>query len=494
MAKMLKIVLPLWLVLGMLPLRAQQWQSVDDASLSERERVHLSDYEVSIRTRDGHWQQVKVAGALVSNIDKRGEDGDRGINGTDTAGHARTLMGVAMLTHDFAQKGDRGVRVRVKRRGVPFSEVTIRPTAKRIKPRRIDGQTVEFSLDHPAKVSVEFDGDRDHNLFVFADTPLERPAQDDLIYFGPGEHEAGFINMHSGQTVFIDEGAVVYGQIDARGADHIRILGRGILCGSQAVHDFQRRRSMIYCSRCRDVRVEGVLFRGSPSWTLCFSDCDSVLLDNIKEICWMRNSDGIDLCNSTNVTIRNAFLRNYDDNISLKNYDVPSGRSTSHVKMLDCTLWADCAHNIVVGPENRPALPMENVSFENIDVLEARETAYPWRGAIGVMGSDDGTFRNILFRNIRIDNVRGGQPFAVEFCRYKSMGQKVENVLLERISIEGDTLGMPRSTVKGLNEAHCIEGFQLRDLRINGKNVKQKEMERHIETNEFVRPHIFSEE
>ena len=251
---------------------------------------------------------------------------------------------------------------------------------------------------------------------------------------------------------------------------------------------------MIYCSRCRDVRVEGVLFRGSPSWTLCFSDCDSVLLDNIKEICWMRNSDGIDLCNSTNVTIRNAFLRNYDDNISLKNYDVPSGRSTSHVKMLDCTLWADCAHNIVVGPENRPALPMENVSFENIDVLEARETAYPWRGAIGVMGSDDGTFRNILFRNIRIDNVRGGQPFAVEFCRYKSMGQKVENVLLERISIEGDTLGMPRSTVKGLNEAHCIEGFQLRDLRINGKKVKQKEMERHIETNEFVRPHIFAEE
>ena len=238
MAKMLKIVLPLWLVLGMLPLRAQQWQSVDDASLSERERVHLSDYEVSIRTRDGHWQQVKVAGALVSNIDKRGEDGDRGINGTDTAGHARTLMGVAMLTHDFAQKGDRGVRVRVKRQGVPFSEVTIRPTAKRIKPRRIDGQTVEFSLDHPTKVSVEFDGDRDHNLFVFADTPLERPAQDDLIYFGPGEHEAGFINMHSGQTVFIDEGAVVYGQIDARGADHIRILGRGILCGSQAVHDF----------------------------------------------------------------------------------------------------------------------------------------------------------------------------------------------------------------------------------------------------------------
>ena len=329
---------------------------------------------------------------------------------------------------------------------------------------------------------------RDHNLFVFADMPLERPVSEDLIYFGPGEHKAGFINMHSGQTVFIDEGAVVYGQIDARGADHIRIMGRGILCGSGAVHDFQRRRSMIYCRGCRDVRVEGVLFRGSPSWTLCFSDCDSVLLDNIKEICWMRNSDGIDLCNTSNVVIRNSFLRNYDDNISLKNYEVQSGRSTSNILMTDCTLWADCAHNIVVGPENWPTLPMQNVSFENIDVLEARETAYPWRGAIGVMGSDEGTFRNVLFRNVRIDNVRGGQPFAVEFCRYRSMGRQVGNVRLENISIEGDTLGMPRSTVKGLDGEHRIEGFQLRNLRINGKKVKPREMERYVETNEFVSP------
>ena len=148
--------------------------------------------------------------------------------------------------------------------------------------------------------------------------------------------------------------------------------------------------------------------------------------------------------------------------------------------------------NNVVPTDYRAKLsPACNVSFENIDILEARETAYPWRGAFGVMGSDEGTFRNILFRNIRIDHVRGGQPFAVEFCRYRTMGQKVENVLLEHISIEGDTLGMPRSTVKGLDEAHCIEGFQLRDLRINGKKLKQKEMERHIETNEFIRPHIF---
>lgn len=488
MAKMLKIVLPLWLVLGMLPLRAQQWQSVDDASLSERERVHLSDYEVSIRTRDGLCQQVKVAGALVSNIEKRGEDGDRGINGTDTAGHARSLMGVAMFTHDFSQKGGRYVMVRVKRQGPAFRDVAIRPTARHIKPKRVDAQTIEFKLERPEKVSVEFDGDRDHNLFVFADIPLERPDSEDLIYFGPGEHKAGFINMHSGQTVFIDEGAVVYGQIDARGADHIRIMGRGILCGSGAVHDFQRRRSMIYCRGCRDVRVEGVLFRGSPSWTLCFSDCDSVLLDNIKEICWMRNSDGIDLCNTSNVVIRNSFLRNYDDNISLKNYEVQSGRSTSNILMTDCTLWADCAHNIVVGPENWPTLPMQNVSFENIDVLEARETAYPWRGAIGVMGSDEGTFRNVLFRNVRIDNVRGGQPFAVEFCRYRSMGRQVGNVRLENISIEGDTLGMPRSTVKGLDGEHRIEGFQLRNLRINGKKVKPREMERYVETNEFVSP------
>ena len=468
-------------------LRAQDWESVDDTTLTERERIRRSDYEVSIRSGRGEWRPTRVVGALVSNMDRRGQDGDRGPNGTDTLGRVRTQMSVAMFTDGFNAKGSNRVEVEVKRQGTPFHEVQIRPTAYRIKPKRVDERTVRFRLYPWQKVSVEFDGDRNHNLFVFPDLPVEKPAESDgLIYYGPGEHEVGLITLHSGQTLFLDEGAIVYGRIEAREAEHIRIKGRGILCGSGSVHDFTRRKSLIYMRHCRDIEVEGIFFRGSPSWTLCFSECNQLRMENIKQVCWMRNSDGIDLLNSHHVQIHNSFLRNYDDNISLKNFHSSTGQTTSDITMTNCTLWADCAHNLLVGPETKSELAMDSVLFENIQILEARETTWPWRGAMAVMGSDEGTFRHITFRNICLDHTRGGQMFAVEICPYNTAGRHIEDVRFQHIRFLGDANQLPLSTIKGLNGERRVDGVTLQHVSVNHESITQKNFSRFVETNEYA--------
>ena len=468
-------------------MQAQQWQSVDDATLSERERIRKSDYEVNVRSGHGEWQSAKVVGALVSNIDRRGPDGDRGPNGTDTLGQVRTLMSVAMFTCGFNAKGTNRVEVEVKRRGAPFREVQVRPTDYHIKPRRVDDHTVRFRLYAWQKVSVEFDGDRDHNLFVFPDLPAAKPADDgNLIYYGPGEHEAGLITLRSGQTLFLDEGAIVYGRIEALEAEHIRITGRGILCGSGSIHDFTRRKSLIYMRGCRDIEVEGIFFRGSPSWTLCFADCDQLRIDNIKQVCWMRNSDGIDLLNTRHAVISNSFLRNYDDNISLKNFSSPTGHTTSHITMTNCTLWADCAHNLLVGPETKAELPMDSILFENIHILEARETSWPWRGAMAVMGSDEGTFRHITFRNIWLDHTRGGQMFAVEICPYNTAGRHIQDVRFQHIRFLGDASQLPPSTIKGLDAERRVVGVTLQHVTVNRETITSHNLPHFVQTNEYA--------
>ena len=74
-------------------LHAQMWKSVDDSTLVEHERIKCSDYKVYIST-DRHkqdWKEIKVYGALVSNIKHRDK------NCEDTLGTERTLMGFAML-------------------------------------------------------------------------------------------------------------------------------------------------------------------------------------------------------------------------------------------------------------------------------------------------------------------------------------------------------------------------------------------------------------
>ena len=116
----------------------------------------------------------------------------------------------------------------------PFEQVTIRPQSLGISPT-VENGTIRFTLDHPAYFTVEPCG-RSRALHVFAD-PMPAYEVDihspDVIYFGVGEHDVGNIELKSGQTLFLDEGAVVYACIHSIDAENIRILGRGILDNSR---------------------------------------------------------------------------------------------------------------------------------------------------------------------------------------------------------------------------------------------------------------------
>ena len=55
-------------------LKAQEWESADDTTQTERARMRKSDYEVKVRSGHGEWRTAWTVGALVSNIDLRGND------------------------------------------------------------------------------------------------------------------------------------------------------------------------------------------------------------------------------------------------------------------------------------------------------------------------------------------------------------------------------------------------------------------------------------
>jgi hypothetical protein len=112
----------------------------------------------------------------------------------------------------------------------PFEKVTIRPKSLGITPEIKDG-VIKFTLNKPQYFTVEAYG-RSKALHVFADPMPDYNVDfksDGVIYFGKGEHHAGEIHLESNQTLFIDEGAVVYGIVRAKDAKNVKILGRGIL-------------------------------------------------------------------------------------------------------------------------------------------------------------------------------------------------------------------------------------------------------------------------
>ena len=99
----------------------------------------------------------------------------------------------------------------------PFEKIDIRPKSLGIVPEKTDNGTIIFTLNRPAYFTVEPYG-RNNALHIFVD-PLANYNIDlndeNVLYFGKGEHEVGEIELKSHQTLFIDEGAVVYACVKA---------------------------------------------------------------------------------------------------------------------------------------------------------------------------------------------------------------------------------------------------------------------------------------
>lgn len=92
-----------------------------------------------------------------------------------------TRSDASMVQFDFAGK----IEVQIQKNNGDVRSVDIRPLSKDIKPI-VDGNFVLFTLDRPQKLSIEFNGDRLHNLHLFAnaivkDVPDKKRPQSDVF-------------------------------------------------------------------------------------------------------------------------------------------------------------------------------------------------------------------------------------------------------------------------------------------------------------------------
>mgnify|MGYP002687534586 CR=1 FL=1 len=212
-------------------------------------------YKVEV-FRGGTWEEIFVYNARVSDY-----------AGNPEAGYTQYTMGFALFTDSFRQP----LKVRVTRRAGTFSKVEIRPLSYGIVPNVQTPNSVEFELGDPAqKVSVEFDGNRMENLFILPDLPdTAIPMGANVTYFGPGVHNAGVIRIanESGRILYLDEGAVVLGRIEAENAANLTIRGRGVFCSSQEDHGAGRRPQMEF-RNCDNLKIEGILLTMTDSRTI----------------------------------------------------------------------------------------------------------------------------------------------------------------------------------------------------------------------------------
>lgn len=443
--------------------------------------------------KDRRWQTVEVRNALCSDSPNHHEEI---WNDWDNSKKLRDTMCYALFTHDFAD----AVRVKVEKRS-GFSRVAVRPSAYGITTKEsASSNTVEFTLPayEKRKVSVEFDGDRYHNLFLMPSRPdTRKPAVSggNVSYYGPGEHTEGIIVLTEGQTLYVDEGAVLYPQnIQVRG-NGVTIAGRGVISGEKMRHwgeEFSNADVMIDVQGNKheggytDFRIEGVTMIDAPSWCLRVMNTDNVAIENINMIHWDLNGDGIDLCTVTGATINDCMLRAYDDCITLKvrsNAD-PYG-NVHDIRITNCIIWGDYARGIVVGPECGNVWwasgDIRNIEIRNCTVLEAaRGQALAIMQELGDFSEAGGPalIDNVLFEDCVVDNIHSsGTPIYTSQVN-KGESCEMKNVVFRNVTIL-DGLGCQPSQVNVNNTYTSIDFDNLiynsRKITSFGKEIVLKD-------------------
>lgn len=428
---------------------------------------HNDDFTVRVRVPGGEWQDLYEYKASVD-LD--------------------TKQDASMVYFNF----DGSVEMSVQKNNGDASRVVVRPDSKGIKASLKDG-VAYFKLDKPHNLSVEFDGDKLHNLHIFthairkdmpavpADLTPYQVTQGKTpdftqkeVFFGPGIHKGSF-RIRSNSTVYIHGSAVLTSPLIVDRAENVRIISDGLFNGVSGVK----------VRDSRNVLFDGLIFINQPHGTLGCTASQDVDIRNIRTIGAGQWSDGLHNYSCERVDISNSFIRTSDDCITVYNHRDDAWGSSRDIKVKDTTLWADVAHAIMIGmhgntpsPAHPDAEVIERVRFSNIDVLEHDEDEPEYEGVIGIMAGDDNLVRDVVVDGMRVENIQEGKLFnfhIVYTAKYNtSPGRGIENVTLRNVSYSGK--GSPSAArIAGYDASRRVRNIVLDNVTIGGKRISGPE-------------------
>lgn len=380
----------------------------------------------------------------------------------------------------FDFTGDVFVRVVKKSKNgekVKLSNVKIRPDYWGTIANVQNDSVVQFLLFQPENVSVEFDGNTTDNLLLFTSRPtvtMEEAKKEakrqkrKFQYYAPGYYTQDVIRIASNTTVYLAGGSYFTGTFAIEDAENVSILGRGIARPERGYEG-------CHVHRSKHVVVDGMILNTCP-----VGGSDGVTLHDVRSISHPQWGDGLNVFASSNVLFDRVFCRNSDDCTTAYATRKDFEGNVRNIRMRNSTLWADVAHPVFIGlhgaaagphPERRDTI--ENLVYENIDILCQNEKQVDYQGCLAINCGDNNLVRNVTFDNIRIEQIKQGCILQVKvgwnqkYC--KAPGQGVENVTFRNIRYYGE---QPEpSVITGYDTRHKVRNVTFEGLKINGRTI-----------------------
>lgn len=292
-------------------------------------------------------------------------------------------------------------------------KAVVRPLSAGVKPAMADDGAISFALPKPGYYVLETDGPH-KALHMFMESPRDFAEREGAtLRYGPGMHMAGLVRVKSHDRVYVDRDAIVFGCFMGENVEDVKIFGHGVIDGRVCERVFEGgytplQQSCLRFHGSKGIEIDGPVLMDSPCWVLACFDCEDVDIRHVKIVGqWRYNTDGIDICNSRRVTIRDCFVRAFDDVVVIKGVPPYRDKAVEDVVVERCVLWCGWGNTVEPGVETW-APHFRNVRFFDCDVIRSS------RNALNVSAGGSALMEDFLFENIRVEMQVDNPPEIVQ--------------------------------------------------------------------------------
>jgi len=303
--------------------------------------------------------------------------------------------------------------------------------------------------------------------------------------------------LHGRMTLFLQKGTVLMGSTNledypvllpadvtrsancrsllyACNADDLAIDGEGVIDGRcqemnmppdvRKIGTEGKRPSLIRVFQSRNTTIRNVTLRNPCMWTQVYLDCDHLLIDhetvNAPPDCW--NLDGMDICDSHDVIVRNCDLKCEDDAICLKSNN---RRGLKNILIENNRIHCYRANAIKLGTATRGPVV-------NVEIISNLVTCAKY-GGLCIESVDGSDINGFVVRNL--DMYRVNNPIYIRLANRSGNPGSITNVLIENVRayetgftadpLSGKAPALPSCTITGIPKAK-IGGVRLKNCYI----------------------------
>ena len=339
-----------------------------------------------------------------------------------------------------------------------------------------------------------------------------------VLYFPKGIYRTGQLNMRSNMTVYLSDGALIYGSINPKdyvdkslarmdsvsnfdytdkslirmdSISNFQLLGNGTIDGAgwAGLRKNGGWHYLIFATYSKKVIIDGPVLRDPAFWNTRIFCSNNIHLKNIKILNnrpyegWT-NTDGIDFDSSSDCSLVNAVIHGGDDNLVVKGLDTKRRFVTEKI-LFDNILTMSNSAATKIGTETSVEY-FKDITFSNIDVARCE------RGLV-ITGYDSAHIENVLFENITIEDFvfKGHSPRLIDFeisdqCSWRETSGTctINNVKIKDLNVLCSINGVI-AQILGRTNQFDINNVQINNIQIQGKKATLSDID--LKTNEFVK-------